>query len=353
MMIHPVLFNPTLVLGLIILSLAYFQSRPQASAAPIPPLLSRQAPHTYNNTFFPYDITGPLSPSLYKPGQVLDRCTKANAYAISFDDGPGQLTDELLDALEEQNLQVTFFMNGDNWSCIYRPETQRLLRRAYNAQHQIAAHPWSHRDLDTLSNDEIRQEMLRIEDAFRQILGAVPRYMRPPYGQHGERVRRVLENMGYIIVLWDVDRFPSDEETSPEAFQDAWASESNNNQAEKPMTGTRQHHRHLHHHHAHNSPNALLEEEEEESEMSALSFNNKWAEAVRGVPSIKPLDRDALIMGGIYQEATPIWAVESVQSLGYDLMPVARCLGDDDPRLWYKEVVAPATMEDMPGYCHL
>lgn len=91
-----------------------------ASAAPIPPLLSRQHPRTYNNTYFPYDISGPVPPTLYKPGQVLDRCTKANAYAISFDDGPGQLTDELLDALEEQNLQVTFFMNGDNWSCIYR-----------------------------------------------------------------------------------------------------------------------------------------------------------------------------------------------------------------------------------------
>ncbi|KAF9289075.1 Carbohydrate esterase 4 protein [Linnemannia elongata] len=348
-MVHHILFNPIPVLGLLILSLAFFQSRPQASAAPIPPLLSRQYPHTYNNTYFPYDISGPVPPSLYKPGQVLDRCTKANAYAISFDDGPGQLTDELLDALEEQNLQVTFFMNGDNWSCIYRPETQRLLRRAYNAQHQIAAHPWSHRDLDALSDDEIRKEMLRIEEAFRQILGAVPRYMRPPYGQHGERVRRVLENMGYIIVLWDVDRFAPDEEMdSSESSQDAWS--ENHSQAEHPMTGTRQHH---HHHHTHSSSDAYLEEEEEESEMSSLSFTNKWAEAVRGVPSVKPLDRDALIMGGIYQEATPIWAVESVQSLGYDLMPVARCLGDDDPRLWYKEVVAPTAIEDMPGTCHL
>lgn len=228
------------------------------------------------------------------------------------------------------------------------PETQRLLRRAYNAQHQIAAHPWSHRDLDALSDDEIREEMLRIEEAFRQILGAVPRYMRPPYGQHGERVRRVLEDMGYIIVLWDVDRFSPDEEMdSSESSQDAWS--ENHSQAERPMTGTRQHH---HHHHTHSSSDAYLEEEEE-SEMSSVSFTNKWSEAVRGVPSIKPLDRDALIMGGIYQEATPIWAVESVQSLGYDLMPVARCLGDDDPRLWYKEVVAPTAIEDMPGNCHL
>ncbi|KAF9121053.1 Carbohydrate esterase 4 protein [Mortierella sp. 14UC] len=352
MIVHHILFNPIPILGLIILSLAYFQSRPQASAAPIPPLLSRQTPNRYNNTYFPYDIIGPVPPSLYKPGQVLDRCTKSNAYAISFDDGPGQLTDELLDALEEQNLQVTFFMNGDNWSCIYRPETQRLLKRAYNAQHQIAAHPWSHRDLDSLSDDEIREEMLRIEEAFRQILGAVPRYMRPPYGQHGERVRRVLEGMGYIIVLWDVDRFSPEEMDSSSSLHDVWSSESTSHD-EKPMTGTRSERQH--HHHAHSSSDALLEQQEEKEEEEGMlrSFTNKWAEAVRGIPSIKPLDRNALIMGGIYQEATPIWAVESVQSLGYDLMPVARCMGDDDPRLWYKEVVEPADVEDMPAHCHL
>ncbi|KAF9087968.1 Carbohydrate esterase 4 protein [Mortierella sp. AD031] len=314
MIVRPILFNPIPILGLIILSLAYFQSRPQ----------------------------GPVPPSLYKPGQVLDRCVKSNAYAISFDDGPGQLTDELLDALEEQNLQVTFFMNGDNWSCIYRPETQRLLKRAYNAQHQIAAHPWSHRDLDALSDDEIRQEMLRIEEAFRQILGAVPRYMRPPYGQHGERVRRILEEMGYIIVLWDVDRISSlpSSELITSSLQDAYSDE-------KPMTGTRER---KHHHHLHTSSDPFQEEAEEDEMMS---FTSKWAEAVRGISSIKPLDRDALIMGGIYQEATPIWAVESVQSLGYELMPIGRCLGDDDPRLWYKEVVPPAEADDMPAHCRL
>lgn len=61
-----------------------------------------------------------MPPPLYQPGEILDRCTQPRSYAISFDDGPGQLTDELLDYLEEHNLQVTFFMNGDNWDCIYR-----------------------------------------------------------------------------------------------------------------------------------------------------------------------------------------------------------------------------------------
>lgn len=79
----------------------------------------------YNNTHFPYPVQGPAPPLLHKAGEVLDQCSKANSYAISFDDGPGQLSDELLDYLEEQQLKVTFFMNGDNWSCIYGKKAKK------------------------------------------------------------------------------------------------------------------------------------------------------------------------------------------------------------------------------------
>ncbi|KAG0356493.1 Carbohydrate esterase 4 protein, partial [Gamsiella multidivaricata] len=264
------------VLGYLLAILSTYQS-PVLQAAPIPASIARQAtPNTYNNTFFPYNITGPAPLSQYRPGQILERCIRPNSYAISFDDGPGQLTEELLDYLDEQKLKVTFFMNGDNWNCIY--------------------------------------QMRRIEDAFRQILGVVPRYMRPPYGEHGRRIQRVLEDMGYLIILWDVDHL---EHYSPSSDQIS-------------MTGTRVHD----HHH----------------QQGDLSSSLKWAEAVRGVPSTT-LDREVMTLGGIYQEATPDWAIEHVQSLGYDIMPVGRCLGEDDPRLWYKEIGRPADAESVPLSC--
>ncbi|KAG0259554.1 Carbohydrate esterase 4 protein, partial [Linnemannia exigua] len=177
-----------------------------SSAAPVPSSSVPANSIARLPSTFPYKVGGPTPPALNHPGQVLDSCTRPNSYAISFDDGPGQLTDELLDYLDEQGLKVTFFMNGDNWNCIYRPESQRLLKRAFNAQHQIASHPWSHRDLESLSEREIRQEMYKIEDAFRDILGVVPKYMRPPYGEHSERVRKIMKSMGYVMILWDVDQ---------------------------------------------------------------------------------------------------------------------------------------------------
>ncbi|KAG0338702.1 Carbohydrate esterase 4 protein [Podila humilis] len=316
-----------------------------ASAAPIPPPLTRQAFNTFDNTYFPYTVTGPVPPPVYTSGSILDSCTQPNSYAISFDDGPGQLTDELLDYLDEQNLKVTFFMNGDNWNCIYRPESQRILKRAYQAQHQIAAHPWSHRDLDALSDHDIRDEMYKIENAFRQILGVVPRYMRPPYGEASERVRKVLRGLGYVLVLWDVDQLNNNNNNNHKKFpvpapapapaSDA-AAVSHDETQQKPLTSF----------FADKSSNRRKHHSSEQA-----SFSSKWAEAVRGVPH-SALDRESMMVDGIYQEATSVWAVEYVQNLGYDVMPVGQCLGEVDPRLWYKEIGVPETEEELPQSCH-
>ncbi|KAK3815081.1 MAG: hypothetical protein J3Q66DRAFT_343769 [Benniella sp.] len=330
MSVHQTLLSLLVVFGYITAFTATWRSSSlQVSAAPIPPRIASQPLHTYNNTYFPYAVTGPAPPPLYRSGEILDRCTKPNSYAISFDDGPGQLTDELLDYLDEHNLQVTFFMNGDNWNCIYSSESQRLLRRAYGARHQIAAHPWSHRDLESLSDKDIREEMHRIEQAFREILGVVPRYMRPPFGEHGTRVRRVLEEMGYLMILWDVDQ--EHEAVLPLSLDSG----------ETPMIESRHHHHHRQQNHHQQGAMSL----------PPMDSFSKWSEAVRGVPSTK-LDRDAMTLGGIFQEATPDWAIEYVQSLGFDVMPVARCLGEEDPRLWYKEIGPPADPATLPQTCH-
>ncbi|KAF8985033.1 Carbohydrate esterase 4 protein [Entomortierella lignicola] len=328
---------------------SHFQLLPLVSAAPI----IRHTIVQNNYSQFPYPITESEPSSRYRPGQVLDSCILPKSYAISFDDGPGQLTDELLDFLDEQRIKVTFFMNGDNWNCIYSPESTRLLKRAFNSQHQIAAHPWSHRDFKSLTDDEIRQEMVKIENAFRSILGVVPRYMRPPYGEHSKRVRKIMEEMGYIMILWDVDQLENEENStgsdSTTSTHNCEFDKPEHNEGDDKEKQKKE------------SQEIELETEESQQILTSFSykhqtestplFSSKWAEAVRGVPHMA-LDRDAMVMGGIYQEATSIWAVEYVQSLGFDVMPVGACVGESDPRLWYKEIKEPADEATLPRTCH-
>ncbi|KAF9403939.1 Carbohydrate esterase 4 protein [Podila epigama] len=333
---------PLSILILFFSTISIFNTQHQATAAPIPPLLARQPPNTFNNTFFPYNVTGPTPPPIHLAGSVHDACSSKDTYAIAFDDSPGQLTDELLDFLDEQNLKVTFFVNGDNWNCIYNTESKRLLRRAYVAQHQIAAHPWSQMDLESLSDEAIRQEMFKIEQAFRQILGVVPRYMRPPFGEHSPRVQKVLQELGYVLVLWDVDRSSSQhssrilqqQQQGQEKQQTSTVESSSSTLSDQtPMGGNSGGHDH----------------DQTLSDQSAFSSNR--AEAVRGVPPLTPLNREAMSLSGIFQEATGIWALEYVESVGYKIQTVGTCLGEDDPRLWYKEIGPPAPEATIPTTC--
>jgi len=80
-----------------------------------------------------------------------------------------------------------------------------IIKRIVAEGHQLGSHTWDHADLTTLSDTQIRQEMTKLETAFRKIVGKVPRYMRPPYGSINDQVRRVLGSLGYTAVLWDID----------------------------------------------------------------------------------------------------------------------------------------------------
>ncbi|KAF9972993.1 Carbohydrate esterase 4 protein [Actinomortierella ambigua] len=305
------------------------------SSIPLPSIFKPSPPALPKS--FPYPIDGPLPASRFQPGDIIDTCQQPSSYAISFDDGPGQLTDTLLDYLDDLNVKVTFFLNGNNWNCIYRPQTQRLLRRAYKAQHQLAAHPWSHRDLETLTDDEIRAEMGKIETAFRQIIGVVPRYMRPPYGEHSERVRRVLADMGYVLVLWDVD-FPFAGAGAVDAKTATSTSSTIEGGHHQMMPTLADLHSALHQEHLQQQQMAL-----------SSSSSSRWADAIRGVAHFT-LDREDIFAGGDVREPSSEWAVEYVQQIGLDVMPVGACVGED-PRHWYKEIGEPANLDAVPHTC--
>ncbi|KAK9745096.1 chitin deacetylase [Basidiobolus ranarum] len=92
-------------------------------------------------------------------------CT-ANKWALTFDDGPSDKTAELLDILGASNVKATFLMLGSN--VIKYPA---VVKRAYEAGHQIASHTWSHPRLMSLSNEQIIAEVKSTEEAIFNITG--------------------------------------------------------------------------------------------------------------------------------------------------------------------------------------
>ena len=81
----------------------------------------------------------------------------------------------------------------------------KRVKYAYAHGHMVASHTWDHKDLTTLTYDQIHDEFYRVELALERILGVKPAFLRPPYGNYNNLVRQVAYERGQKLVLWDFD----------------------------------------------------------------------------------------------------------------------------------------------------
>ncbi|KAJ6553548.1 carbohydrate esterase family 4 protein [Mycena vulgaris] len=156
-----------------------------------------------------------LSALLVTAGPVIDRaapkavvyesCIVNNTVAITFDDGPYLYMTEISDLLTANQARATFFVNGDNYDCIYNPDVVQRLQYTYEAGHQIASHTWSHPNLKALNADQITAEIVRLDTAFDKILGIHTDFLRPPYGNYNTLVRQTAYTLNKKLITWDFD----------------------------------------------------------------------------------------------------------------------------------------------------
>ncbi|CAE6343028.1 unnamed protein product [Rhizoctonia solani] len=138
-------------------------------------------------------------------GHVITSCTVPNTVAITFDDGPYTWTRTIVDKLDAAGAKATFFVNGNNFGSIYSGDNPSNLKYAYEQGHQIASHTWSHPHLPSLSESQTRDEFTKINTAIQEITGAVPAFIRPPYGEYSDTTQIVAAGLGQTIVTWDFD----------------------------------------------------------------------------------------------------------------------------------------------------
>lgn len=122
------------------------------------------------------------------------------AVALTFDDGPGQYTGELLDALKEYGVKATFFVQGQ-----FAEQYPGLIRRMHQEGHGIGNHTYSHRFLSETDEATRRSQLARTSDAIERITGVRPRLMRPPGGYRNGAVFREAGRQGMAAVFWDID----------------------------------------------------------------------------------------------------------------------------------------------------
>lgn len=117
--------------------------------------------------------------------------------ALTFDDGPSVNTTRILNTLEKYNGVATFFITGNNAS-----RYSEILRRIVNEESQIGNHTYDHLDLTSLSANNIRSQVNRIQNIVYSATGVYPTVLRPPYGSYNSFVK---SNVNLKMFNWNVD----------------------------------------------------------------------------------------------------------------------------------------------------
>ena len=117
---------------------------------------------------------------------------------LTFDLGyEGGYTAKILDALKEKNAKATFFSTAH-----YLNTAPDLVERMINEGHIVGNHTVNHKSMPDLTDEELKKELMNLNQALYEKFGYEMKYMRPPKGEFSERTLSLTDSLGFRTVMW-------------------------------------------------------------------------------------------------------------------------------------------------------
>jgi peptidoglycan-N-acetylglucosamine deacetylase len=120
--------------------------------------------------------------------------------ALTFDDGPGPFTPQVLSVLMQFHVPATFFEIGEN-IVDYPQYTRELAEAGY----PVEDHTWTHPDLTTIPVSQFPYQIDQTQNEIQALTGVTPTCVRPPYDSWNQTVLDQIAQRGLTTMSYSVD----------------------------------------------------------------------------------------------------------------------------------------------------
>lgn len=130
---------------------------------------------------------------------------------LTFDDGPSENTEKILDILKKYNARGTFFVTGNN------KKYNHSLKRIINEGSAVALHTYSHDYASVYASEEAYfKDLRKISDMVKDVTGVESKVIRFPGGSSNtvskkyspglmSRLTKAVQEKGYQYFDWNCD----------------------------------------------------------------------------------------------------------------------------------------------------
>lgn len=125
---------------------------------------------------------------------------KKRKIALTFDDGPHEMTEKVLDLLQKCNAKATFFCIGTQIE--KHPE---ILKRIISEGHVVGNHTYSHsKSIGFFSTTQVLEEINKNDALFTLTIGRKIKLFRPPFGVTNPNIAKALSRTGHHVIGWNI-----------------------------------------------------------------------------------------------------------------------------------------------------
>lgn len=111
---------------------------------------------------------------------------------LTFDDGPSEITPDILDTLKKKEAKATFFLIGNEIT----PEREQIVRRELEEGHSIGVHTFSHKRNELYCDEEnFFEDFNQCRDRIQQVTGVSPTLHRFPWGSNNNYVCPIVDDL--------------------------------------------------------------------------------------------------------------------------------------------------------------